>query len=170
MSDYDDLLDDDEDDKPEPKAKDNAAFAQMRKELKDLKKEADELRAFREEREKADRALAISEVFKEVGLNPKHAKFYQGDEATPDAIKAWAVAEDFLQVNEDEAPAPAPEQRGFTPTVINEGQALGTKVYTFEEYEELRKSDPQRAQKAREANRVQRETAPGGSVLFGRDR
>ena len=163
-----DLLDDDEDEQPEPKretGKDNAAFAQMRKDLKAAQKELEEARAFRVEREKADRETAITGVFSEVGLNPKHAKLFAianpEGEATPELVAQFA-AEYGLATNAGEAvEAPAPTERGFTPTVINEGQALGSKVYTHDEFAELMKTDQNRAFKAYQDGRVKLDKIEG---------
>ena len=158
---YSDLLNDDEDEQPEPKretGKDNAAFAQMRKDLKAAQKELEEARAYKVEREKADRETAITSVFSEIGLNPKHAKLFAianpEGEATPELVSQFA-AEYGLATTEGEAvEAPAPTERGFTPTVINEGQALGAKTYSVEEWRQLARDDPAQAEKVFNANRV----------------
>lgn len=161
MPDLDDLLQDDEEDtQPEPRSKDNAAFAQMRKEKKQLEKEVEELRAFRVEAEKAQRGATLSEVATQIGLNPKHAKFYPTDaETTAEALKAWAVAEDFIQVEEGEQEAPAPRE-GFTPTVVSEGQPISSKTYSYEDWRKLLASDQDKAMQLWNSGRVQPEVAP----------
>ena len=163
MSDEDifDVPDDDEaPSENAPKQPSNSEWARLRKELKEAKaaaKEAEELRAFKAEREKADREATVKTAFQELGLNPKHAKFYSGEgDVTPDAVRAWAVAEDFLQVEEGEAaeePAPA---AGFTPTVISEAKTVGSKVFSFDEFLELSKTDPGRANELWRAGRVEK--------------
>lgn len=160
----DDLLGDDEDepqsDSKPAASKDNAAFAQMRKELRDLKKEADELRAFRVDREKADRETAISGVFTEVGLNPKHAKLFtalnpEGD-ATPELVAKFAT-EYGLVTNEGEGfemPQPASEHRGFTPTVVEGGSTPAGKTYNREEFDQIMRENPVRGRQLAEAGKV----------------
>jgi hypothetical protein len=150
-----DLPDDDEE-TPAQKPRNNeaAALRKMEKDMKALSTELEELRTFKVEREKQDRGNAVTSAFQELGLNPKHAKFYSGEgDVTVDAIKAWAVAEDFLTVSEDEA-APEAPQPGFTPTVIEGSQAPGSKIYEFDEWMKLSQSDPTRAQQLWKAGRV----------------
>ena len=174
MADMEDiLLGDEENPEPEPEPKrDAAAFAQMRRELKAMKQEAEELRAFKAQAEQQARTATVADVFKEVGLKPKHAKFYptEGD-VSPDAIKAWAVEEAFLEVEEgEEVPAPPKQETGFTPTVIGEGTPLGAKTYSFEEFEQLLQADPTKATRVWKTGLVAKQPAPGGSVFAGRDR
>jgi len=166
------FLDDDEDEESTTENKSASAFAQMRKELKASKKELEELRVFKVEQEKVQRVTSVAEAFKGVGLNPKHAKFYPADsEPTPEAIKEWALAEDFIKAEEGEAEAPPPpEEAGFTPTVVSGGATPGAKVYTAEEFDQLMLTDPTKAMQVYKAGRVQKEQAPGGSVFAGRDR
>ena len=171
MADIEDLLGEDE---HEPQDKRDTAFAQMRKELTALKKEAEELRTFRAEAEKDQRTATVSEAFKALGLKPKHAEFYPADApAEPEAIKAWAVDKELVVLEdgdeEPETPAPTPTS-GFTPTSIGESAPLGSRRYSFEEWDGLLRSDPEKAMKAWNSGRVQKETSPGGTVFVGRDR
>ena len=149
------LGDDEETETPAAPDKANAAFAQQRKELAALKKEAEELRAFKAEREQADRKATVSETFKALGLNPKHSGWFPGDqEASEDAVKAWALENELISLAEGEAP-PEPEARGFTPTVIADGAPLGSKVYTQEEFEALLRTDENRAMQLYQSGKVQ---------------
>lgn len=153
----DDLLDGDEETTPDQPdtSKTNAAFAQQRKELAALKKEAEELRSYRADRERADKTASTAEVFKGLGLNPKHAEFFTGEEATEDAVRAWAVEKELLTPSEDEPEAaPAPETRAYVPTVISEGQVLGSKVWAFDDWMKLSQTDPAQANALWKAGRV----------------
>ena len=156
-----DLLNSGDEETPNDKGQDNESAAQARldREKAKLKKQVEELTAWKAERETADRASAISNVFGEVGLNPKWSEFYQGEDATPDAIKAWAVDKGFIQVDED-APEPEVETRGFTPTVVAESQVLGTKSYSFEEWKKVAETDEAKAMQLWNSGRVQPEVAP----------
>ncbi len=168
----DSFLDDNEDENTGTEDKSASAFAAMRKELKASKKELEELRTFRAEQATLQRATAIQTVAKELGINPKHAGFYPIEqEPTPEAIKAWAIETDLLQVEEGEASEPPPStETGFTPTVVSGGATPGAKVYTAEEFDQLMEVDPTKAMQVYKAGRVQKEQAPGGSVFAGRDR
>ena len=172
--DVDDLLDEDEGERstPEPRGNDAAAQARIDREKQKLRKEVDELRAWKVEREQADRARSVEATFAELGLNPKHAKFYQAEDASADAIKAWATAEDLLGIESEENPSPPPPAptTGFTPTVIAGGTALGSKVYTMEEFSQLLETNPNQAMQIYNAGRVALDKAPGGSSFVGRDR
>jgi hypothetical protein len=150
-----DLLDGDED-TPEPAANkpktDNQLQAAQRK-LNKAEQELEELRAWRAEREGKDRTESIGTVFKELNLNPKHAKFYPPDaEVTEDAVRAWAVTEEFLNV--EEGGEPASDRGGFTPTVINESQALGSKQYSVQEWREIAMRNPAEGQQLLQRGRV----------------
>ena len=165
MTDLDlDFDDEESEEQPDPPEK-NPAQQRLDREKAKLKKENEELRAYKAEREKADHQATVQKTFAEVGLNPKWSEFYQGEEATPEAVKAWALAKDFIQPSEDNNEEPAAPTTGFTPTVI-EGQPLGTKFYSFEEYEEIRKTDPMKADGLRRAGRVQK-VEPQWATLEG---
>lgn len=155
MADMDDLYGDEDDKAME---KDEHAFAEQRKQIKQLNKELEELRAFKEAADKEARKASTAEAFKGLGLNPKHATFYTGDDISTDAIKTWAMENELLtsEGEPDEATPPAPEA-GFTPTVISGGTAIGSKVYTAEEFEALARKDPAKAMDASKAGKVQKE-------------
>ncbi len=167
----DDIFDLPQDDEETPEAQperrqDNQAAAAQRK-LAKAEKELEELRAFKAEREKVDRQNVVKNTFSELGLQPEWAEFYADEEVTPESVKQWAVTKKLLQGGDEEPEpeAPAPSA-GFTPTVIDGGNALGSKVYTFEEYEEVRRADPAKADQLRKAGRVQKEV-PSWTVLEG---
>ena len=172
MSDDDfELSDDDEVDAPQDEARQKREAAAIRRQLKQaeaLTKEVEELRAFKAEQEKVTRQSAVSTVFTEVGLNPKWAGFYNGDDSSPEAIKQWAIEQEFLQPQEGE-PAPAPVSTGFTPTVISESAPAGSKVYSQDEFMELLKVDPNKAMQVHSAGRVKLESSPN-THFYGRDR
>ena len=153
------LSDDDEVSTSQDDAAQKREAADIRKRLKAaeaLTQEVEELRAFRQEREKADRQNAVTSVFNEVGLNPKWAGFYNGDDSSPEAIKAWAIEQEFIQPQEDDTPAPV-QSTGFTPTVIPDSAPLGSKIYSGEEFELLLKHDPKKAEAVYKAGRYKKE-------------
>lgn len=178
MADIDDLLDDEEgeaSETPKESAPDQKAWSTMRRKLEKAQKEVEELRAFKTQTEAHQRTSQLSEAFSALGLKAKHAEFYPADADTgPEAIKAWAVDKELLMLEEgqdEESPAvPKVESAGFTPTAIGEGAPLGSKRYSFEEWEELLASDPPRAMKVWNEGKVQRNESPGGTVFVGRDR
>lgn len=165
-----DLLDEDEvDDDREQQAAQKRANAERRKEQKALETELAELRAFKDERVKTDRENAIGTVFGEVGLNPKHAKLYaalypEGD-ATTETVAQFASEYGLVTTEGEPVAAPEVPKPGFTPTVINEGTALGSKIYTNEEFAELLKTDPNKAFQLHQAGRVKLNKLPEGSIL-----
>ena len=166
-----DLSDDDEVPAPQDEARQKREAAQIRKQLKQAEaqlSELEELRTFKAEQEKVARQNAVSTVFTEVGLNPKWAGFYNGDDSSPEAIKQWAVEQEFLQPQEGE-PAPAPVSTGFTPTVIAESAPTGSKIYSQEEFMDLLKTDQAKAMQVHAAGRVKLESS-SNTHFYGRDR
>ena len=152
-----DLLDDDEEQEDTQEQQSNASAAEKRldREKAKLKKEIEELRTWKQEREAADKARTVKEVFTEVGLNQKWADFYRGEETTPEAVKAWAVANDFLQIAEDAEPEPAAAPTGYTPTVIQGGEPPAGKMYTRAEMEEIARVNLPRARALADSGKVQ---------------
>ena len=152
-----DLLDDDEDQEDTQEQQSNASAAEKRldREKAKLKKELEELRTWKQEREAADKARTVKEVFTEVGLNQKWADFYRGEETSPEAVRAWALANDFLQIEEDAEPeAPAAAPTGYTPTVIQGGEPPAGKMYTRKEMEDIARVNPQRARALADSGKV----------------
>lgn len=169
-----DVLDDDEvDTNREQDAATKRANAERRKQEKVLEAEVTELRAFKADREKFDRENTIGTVFAEVGLNPKHAKLYaalnpEGD-ATPQTVAQFAA--DYGLTTTEGEPVAVPEvpATGFVPTVITEGTALGSKMYSHEEFMELLQTNPEKAMQLHKAGRVRLNQSPQ-TVFYGRDR
>lgn len=153
------LLGDDEDaPEQQPDSKGNAAFAEMRKTNKQLQKELEELRAFKVEQDRVAREQSITSVFSEVGLNPKHAKLYSAlnpeGEATPETVAQFASEYGLVTNAGDEVEAPAPQPKGFTPTIVSEASIPGSKVLSHDEFVELMKTDPNKAFQLHQAGRV----------------
>lgn len=158
MADIEDmLLGDDEEN---PGTPDNAAFAKMRKELKALQREADELRAFKAQAEQKAREGELANVFQQIGLKPRHAKFYPADaETTPEAIQQWAISEEFITVDaeaggQETTVSVTSPQAGFTPTILTEGATPAMKRYTREEFEQIMRENPERGRALAEAGKV----------------
>lgn len=117
--------------------------------------EAEQLQARLAEYEAKERTSSVTAAFQALGLNPKHAAFYPKDqESDPEAIKAWAVDNDFLTPEEDETPAPPAATPGFTPTVIAGSVPPGSKVLNNDEFGELLKTNPNEAFRLYQAGRV----------------
>ena len=173
MSDPFDPDDESPDEQSESKA--NAAFAQQRKELAALKKEAEELRVFKAQREQLDREDTIGSVFTEVGLNPKHAKLYAAlnpeGEANAESVAQFAAEYGLVTAEGEPVSAPAaPEpQKGFVPTAIPQGQSLGSKMYSHEEFMDLLQKDPDKAMQIHQAGRVELYRSPQ-THFVGRDK
>lgn len=111
-------------------------------------KELQELRDFKTQKEEAERALAISEVFKEVGVNPAAAKLWatlnDGD-ATPESVRSFA----------DEYGLSAAKV-GFTPTTFANTEAVpAKKKFSRDELAEIARQNPARAQQLAEAGKIQ---------------
>ena len=158
---YSDLLGDDEDDSQsddKPEAKPNNQLSAAQRKLAKAEKELEELRAFRAERVKSDRENSITKVFSEVGLDPRHARLFAAlnpeGEATAELVATFANEYGLVATTGEEVEAPAAPERGFTPTVIAEGQALGAKVYSVAEWRQLARDDPAQAEKVFDAKRV----------------
>ena len=152
MSDPFDAFDDEDSQEQADPPEESPAQKRLDREKAKLRKELDELKAYKAEREKADRGASITATAAELGINPKHAAFYQDEDASPEAIKAWAIANDFLAFAEGEEPAEVPTT-GFTPTVI-EGTPPGSKIYEFDEWMKLSQTDPAKAAQLWTAGRV----------------
>lgn len=61
----------------------------LRKQLKQAKKDRDELAALADQFKAEQRKTAVSEALKARGARPELAKFYTGEEASPEAVTAW---------------------------------------------------------------------------------
>lgn len=149
----------------------NKSFKQLRdyakkleKDLAKERKDAERLRAFETEILTERKEKAITSVFSEVGLNPKHAELFkrvnpdvQVDSINADAIKAFA-AEFELPTSAGEVPeAPAPEAVGFTPVTTGTGSPGG--MLTADDIEEkLKSGDLEAITRAIESGRVNKQT------------
>lgn len=153
---YDDTTDDTQDADTTDQKRQNDEAAKLRKQLKESRealKELEELRTEKAERDAKIRLTDLGEVFAEMGLRQKFAKFYPADGATDAAsVKAWAIEEEFLEPATEDVE----EQKKLQPfrplSVDGSSQVKGT--YTKEEIVELAKTDPRAAQKAYEEGRV----------------
>jgi len=132
------------------------AQARIDREKARMQKELEELRAFKAEAEQRQRVDAVAQVFRNIGLKPKHAKFYPTDgDATEEAIRIWAISEELLEdVGEEAEPMTSTGQSGFTPTVITEATTPAGKRYTREEFEEIMRENPERGRALAEAGKV----------------
>ena len=142
--------DDEEPEADQPAANREAAERRVARRDARIQKELEELRAYKAENEAANRKAQVKDVFQQAELNPRWADFYQGEEATPEAVRAWAVQNELIQV-EDEAPAPT---TGYTPTVIESGHVPAGKTYTRKEMEEIARDNPARARALADSGKV----------------
>lgn len=172
MSDDDIFSGEDTEDETPEQSNVQQAQARLDREKAKLKKEIEELRAFKAETEQQNRQRTATEVFQQVGLRPEWAEFFTGDEVTPDAVKAWAVEKRFVQPSEDEpASEITPEApTGFTPTIITEASVPGSKVYSMDEFNKMmNEGQAEKAMKLWNSGKVAKLSAPGGSTFAGRD-
>lgn len=131
---------------PTPR-KDNSAFKQLRDHAKKLereaaaaKKEAEELREWKQTREEQDKSSALAGA----GLSPRQAevflKFY-GD-VTPENVAEFR--KDVLGVGATPTGDQAPSEE-FRPTGSAGFDAPGDKPLTMEEVKKLKEEDPDKA-------------------------
>lgn len=118
-----------------------SAYNRLEKQLKTLEPELTDLRAFRADREKVDRETAISGIFQQVGLNPKHAKLYAAlnseGETTAESVAQFAAEYGLLTEEGGQVEAPPAVPAGAAPTVLAETTAPGSKVYSHDEFTEM---------------------------------
>ena len=131
----------------------------LEKQLRAYEKELGDLRAFREEHVKAERATVIESTFKEVGLNPKHAKLFSAlnPDADPAAITKEAIATfaseySLAPEGETELEAP-PAPTGFVPMSSSMASAPSGTV-SREEWIRMSAADPVKAEALLNAGRV----------------
>jgi len=168
---FDDDTVSDEGDKA-PK-EDNQSFAALRKAhnreekaRKALEKEVEELRAFKTGIVEVQKEAAITSVFSEVGLNPKHAELYKAvnkdvevDSITKDAVAAFAAEYQLITNSGEVAETPETEPSGFTP-VTTGNAAPSTKLDADGILEKLKSNDFEGLAADFKAGRVQRESVP----------
>lgn len=171
--DFDFPADDAEEETQQEQSNAQQAQARLDREKAKLKKELEELRAFKIETEAKLRQQSVAETLQQAGLQPEWAEFYKGEDTTPEAVKAWAVAKKFIQPSEDEPEPEAvePPTAGFTPTVVAEANMVGSKFYSAEEFAALQRNDPKKAERVYQAGRLKKEEVPWSysSRLYGRD-
>lgn len=152
MPDPFDLDDDDEADQESGKERTPNALAAAQRKLSKAEKELEELRAYKAEQDSRNRSNSVEEALKGLGVPERRAKYYPADaDVTADAVRAWAVEEEFISLGENEA---APAQSGFTPTVVPEGQSLGGRVWSAAEWRDLARTNPAEAQRLHAEGRV----------------
>lgn len=135
------------------------------KALRDQNKELEDLRVIKAEAEKDKREQAVASMFGAVGLSPAQAKLYlavnpETDPAsvTEEAVTAFAEEHGLVvgggkTAKEAEPKGEAEGEGGFKP--VSSPQAQGSSgVLTREEWLKLAGSDPQAAEAAFKANRV----------------
>jgi len=152
MDEFDDLLED-EDETPETKP-DNASAAKARidRQKAKLQKELDELKAWKVERERADRDQAVKAALEAVGVDMRSVNFYQELIAAEDPAAALpSLKQKYLGEEEEATPAP---QAGFTPTVFEEATPAAAKRLTRQEWEDVMRENPARATALAEAGKV----------------
>ena len=131
----------------------------LEKQLRTYEKELADLRAYREEHVKVERTTAIESTFKEVGLNPKHAKLYSAlnPDVEPAAITKEAIAtfaSEYSLAPEEGSVVEAPLQAtGFVPTSTSMASAPSG-VVSRDEWMRLSATDPVKAEALWSAGRV----------------
>lgn len=98
---------------------------------KQLNKQAAEMKELREQLAtalKEKRSSSLKDAFKEAGVNEKYAKFYDGEEVTVEAVKAWGVENDFIAApaSGDAPPANEPDPQIVAAQRIQQAVATGT--------------------------------------------
>lgn len=151
-------------------ADDNKSFRQLRatanrfeKDLKAANKELERLQAFEAEVLGERKEKAISSVFTEVGLNPKHAELYKrvntdlsAEAITADAVRAFAAEFDLATTTGEVPEAPVAEPVGFEPVTTGTGSPGG--MLTADDIaEKLRNGDLDGVARAIQNGRVNKE-------------
>ena len=161
MTSFEPDLDDDADDSPDVQQPENNAFKQLRtharkleKDLKEASKELEELRTFRADLERDNRANSVKEQFKSLGLTEKQAELFPSEgDVTEEAVRKFAVDFGLIQPSEDGSD----ENTGFTPAPT-EGSPTGSKQLSAEEFWTLYKDNPSEAMAAAKKGRVNFDT------------
>ena len=131
----------------------------LEKQLRAYEKELADLRTYREDHVKVERATVIESTFKEVGLNPKHAKLFSAlnPDADPAAITRETIASfasEYSLAPEEGSVVEAPLQAtGFVPTSTSMASAPSG-VVSREEWMRLSATDPVKAEALWSAGRV----------------
>lgn len=187
------LPDLEDDETSTPADAENTNFKQLRdyarkleRDNKSLTREVDGLRTFKADTEAEKRAALMTQVFDDVGLNPKHGalflKLNPEGEVTADAVRTFA-AEHELPVSDRAEPTPVPDaglpvepfsdgsirnlepprnEPGFAP-VQGEGSAGARFITDPEEASRLSHENPTEFARLYEAGRIKLERLPGAA-------
>jgi hypothetical protein len=146
------LEDDEEQEQQKPEVdpkKLGYALRQEQKAKKQMAKELEELKAFRDDAMAKERKSALQTA----GLNEFHSeaylKFYP--DVSEENLTAYKARAGLEAAPTEEAPAPAPPT-GFSPT--SGGEPLGAKVWDFADWQKLMKEDPEKGRAIADAGRV----------------
>ena len=166
-------VDDDENEGDAAPQADNSTIKQMREALeraekrnKTYEKQLEKLTEFQNTVLGERREQAVTSVFTEAGLNPKHAELYKRlnpdievESITADAVNAFA-SEYGLAASSGEVPeAPEVQPEGFTP--VTTGSAAPAQYISEEQIKEwLNRGDVEAVNAAYASGRVQKESVP----------
>lgn len=131
-----------------------------RKSRRELQKQLEELKPLAEEFKARKQIEGALSVFKEIGLDERHAKAFTQlnpeTEATEANVIEWAVGFGLVEESDDEnddTSTQEVETRGFAPTPTS-GQPIGGKLLSREEWRDMQREDPQAAVRAFREGRV----------------
>lgn len=117
--DLDSDVDNDGGDKPNPVKDLRAKLKRLDKEHKAAVAELEELRKFKTETETASQRATVAQQFSSLGLPDAYAELYPGDaEATPEAIKGFALKYGWIQPEAEESDAEDQTAPTFSPVQI----------------------------------------------------
>jgi hypothetical protein len=136
-------------------AEDAQAAAQrlVEKDRKQREKDDAELATYRQGKRDAD----LKAVFEKAEVTPALAKFFPADqEATPEAVKAWAEAEGLVTVTA----APSARQSFITPTPGGISAGTVPVKVSMGEWETTNRRDPEQALRLLEENKVDLPRSP----------
>jgi hypothetical protein len=146
------LEDDEEQEQQKPEVdpkKLGYALRQEQKAKKQMAKELEELKAFRDDAMAKERKSALQSA----GLNEFHSeaylKFYP-DGVSEENLTAYKARAGLEAAPTEEAPAPTPT--GFSPTTG--GEPIGAKVWEFKDWQELMRVDEAKGRALADAGKV----------------
>ena len=152
---------------------DNKTIKQMREAVeraerraKNAEKQLEKLTEFQNTVLAERREQAVSSVFTEAGLNPKHAELYKRinpdievDAITADAVTAFAAEYGLATSSGDVPEAPEVKPEGFTP--VTTGNAAPSASISDEQISQwLNEGNLEAVNKAFKDGRVQKESVP----------
>lgn len=165
--------DDTEDEGDAAPAGDNKTIKAMREALeraerraKNAEKQVEKLSEFQTSVLAERREQAVSSIFTEVGLNPKHAELYKRlnpdievDAINADAVNAFAAEYGLATSSGDVPEAPEVKPEGFTP--VTTGNAAPSATISDEQISQwLSEGNLEAVNKAFQDGRVQKESVP----------